>query len=107
MDWDDTRVLLAEPGDFVTTARKAKGKDEWYLGSITDENAREQSVKLDFLTPGQPYEAIVYADGKDASWNKNPMAYQIRKLKVNSNSVLPLQLAAGGGAAVSIKPVRQ
>ncbi|SHJ07861.1 Glycosyl-hydrolase 97 C-terminal, oligomerisation [Hymenobacter daecheongensis DSM 21074] len=104
VDWDDTRILLAEPGDYITTARKAKGKDEWYLGSITDENARPQTVKLDFLTPGQLYEAIIYADAKGASWDKNPMAYQIRKQKVTSKSVLKLQLAAGGGAAVSFKP---
>ncbi|GAA4018464.1 glycoside hydrolase family 97 protein [Hymenobacter fastidiosus] len=104
VDWDDTRILLAEPGDFITTARKAKGKDEWYLGSITDENARQQQVRLDFLTPGQQYEATIYADGKGASWDKNPMAYQIRKQKVTSKSVLKLQLAAGGGVAVSFKP---
>ncbi|UPL49870.1 glycoside hydrolase family 97 protein [Hymenobacter sublimis] len=105
VDWDDTRILLAEPGDYLTTARKAKGKEEWYLGSITDEQARTQTVKLDFLTPGTRYEATIYADAKSASWDKNPMAYQIRKQKVDSKSVLKLQLAAGGGAAVSIKPV--
>ncbi|AHJ96056.1 glycoside hydrolase family 97 protein [Hymenobacter swuensis] len=104
VDWDDTRILLAEPGEFITTARKAKGKEEWYIGSITDENPRQQVVKLDFLTPGQQYEATIYADGKGASWNKNPQAYQIRKQKVNSKSVLKLQLAAGGGAAISLKP---
>ncbi|ALD20516.1 glycoside hydrolase family 97 protein [Hymenobacter sp. DG25A] len=106
VDWDDTRILAAEPGDFLTIARQAKGKDEWYLGAITDENARNQTVKLDFLKPGQRYEATIYADGKGASWDKNPMAYQIRKLKVNSKSALKLQLAAGGGTAVSIKPVK-
>ncbi|TGE23198.1 glycoside hydrolase family 97 protein [Hymenobacter metallicola] len=105
VDWDDTRILLAEPGEFITTARKAKGKDEWYVGSITDENARPQTVKLDFLTPGQPYEATIYADGSGASWDKNPQAYQIRKQPVTSTSTLQLQLAPGGGAAVSIKPV--
>ncbi|RYU78833.1 glycoside hydrolase family 97 protein [Hymenobacter persicinus] len=105
VDWDDTRILLAEPGDYLTTVRKAKGKEEWYLGAITDENARRQSVKLDFLTPGQRYEATIYADGKNASWNNNPMAYQIRRVKVDSRSTLPLALAPGGGAAVSFKPV--
>ncbi|QIX60543.1 glycoside hydrolase family 97 protein [Hymenobacter sp. BT18] len=105
VDWDDTRILAAEPGDYITTARKAKGKEEWYVGAITDENARAQTLKLDFLTPGQRYEATIYADGKDASWDKNPMSYQIRKQKVDSKSTLKLQLAAGGGAAVSIKPV--
>ncbi|SNC67623.1 Glycosyl-hydrolase 97 C-terminal, oligomerisation [Hymenobacter gelipurpurascens] len=105
VDWDDTRILLAEPGDYITTARKAKGKEEWYVGSITDENARTQTVKLDFLTPGTKYEAILYTDGKGASWDKNPQAYQIRKQKVDSKTTLKLQLAAGGGAAVSIKQV--
>jgi hypothetical protein len=107
VDWDDTRILLAEPGDYLTTARKAKGKDEWYLGAITDENARPQQVKLDFLTPGVKYEATIYADGKGASWDKNPQAYQIRRQKVTSRSVLKLQLAPGGGAAVSIKLVKR
>ncbi|MCR5889177.1 glycoside hydrolase family 97 protein [Hymenobacter sp. J193] len=105
MDWDDTRILAAEPGDYITTARKAKGKDEWYLGAITDENARLQTLKLDFLTPGQRYEATIYADGKGASWDKKPMSYQIRKQKVDSKSTLKLPLAAGGGAAVSFKPI--
>ncbi|AIZ64308.1 alpha-glucosidase [Hymenobacter sp. DG25B] len=107
VDWDDTRILAAEPGDYLTIARQAKGKDEWYLGAITDENARTQTVKLDFLKPGQRYEATIYADGKGASWDKNPMAYQIRKLKVNSKSALKLQMAAGGGTAVSIKSVEK
>jgi len=105
VDWDDTRILAAEPGDYLTIARKAKGKEEWYLGSITDENARQQPVKLDFLTPGQRYEAIVYADGKGADWQKNPAAYQITRKVVTSRSSLTLKLAPGGGAAVSFKPV--
>ena len=105
MDWDDTRIVAAEPGDYLTTARKAKGKDEWYLGSITDENARQQAVKLDFLSPGRRYEATVYADGKGADWQKNPTAYQITKKLVTSKSTLLLELAPGGGAAVSFKPV--
>jgi hypothetical protein len=79
VDWDDTRILAAEPGDYLTTARKAKGREEWYVGSITDENARQQNVRLDFLTPSRRYEATIYADGKGASWDKNPMTYQIRK----------------------------
>ncbi|WP_310391031.1 glycoside hydrolase family 97 protein [Hymenobacter sp.] len=104
VDWDDTRILAAEPGDHLTTVRKAKGKDEWYLGSITDEQPRQQSVRLDFLTPGVRYVATVYADGKGADWQKNPMAYQIRQVPVTSKSKLDLKLAPGGGAAVSFKP---
>jgi hypothetical protein len=103
VDWDDTRILAAEPGDYLTIARQAKGKDEWYLGAITDEQARSQTVKLDFLKPGQRYTATIYADGKDADWEKNPMAYQIRQVLVDSKATLKLQLAPGGGAAVSFK----
>jgi hypothetical protein len=105
VDWDDTRVLAAEPGEYVTIARQAKGKNEWCLGAITDEQPRTQTVKLDFLKPGQRYTATIYADAKDAHWEQNPMAYQIRKVSVTSKSSLKLQLAPGGGAAVSIKPV--
>lgn len=105
VDWDDTRILAAEPGDYIITARQAKGKDEWYLGAITDEQARRQIIKLDFLAAGQRYEATIYADAKSADWEKNPMAYQIRKLKVNSKTTLKLELAAGGGTAISFKPV--
>ncbi|MBJ6108811.1 glycoside hydrolase family 97 protein [Hymenobacter sp. BT523] len=107
VDWDDTRILAAEPGDYLTTVRRAKGKDEWYLGAITDENARKQSLKLDFLTPGQRYEATIYADDPGADWQKNPMAYRISKQVVTSKSSLALQLAPGGGAAVSFKPVKR
>jgi len=105
VDWDDTRILAAEPGDYLTTVRKAKGKNEWYLGSITDENARTQPVKLDFLPPGQRFEATIYADAKDADWQKNPAAYQITRQVVTSKSTLTLRLAPGGGAAVSFRPV--
>ena len=103
-DWDDTRIVAAEPGDFLTVARQAKGKDEWYVGSITDEKARSQAVKLDFLAPGRRYVARIYADAPGASWDQNPMAYQVREQAVTSKSTLTLQLAPGGGAAVSIRP---
>ena len=105
VDWDETRILAAEPGDYLTIARKAKGKDEWYLGAITDENARQQTVKLDFLTPDIRYVATIYADGKGADWEKNPMSYQIQEVAVTSKSKLELRLAPGGGAAVSFKPI--
>jgi hypothetical protein len=105
VDWDDTRILAAEPGDYLTTVRRAKGRDEWYLGSITDENARQQPIKLDFLTPGQRYEAILYADGPDADYQQNPTSYRITRQVVTSKSKLTLRLAPGGGAAISFKPV--
>ncbi|QIL77572.1 glycoside hydrolase family 97 protein [Hymenobacter sp. HDW8] len=104
VDWDDTRILAAEPGDYIITARKAKGKDEWYLGAITDEQVRRHTVKLDFLPPKARYTATIYADAKDADWEKNPMAYQIRQVLVDSRTQLPLQLAPGGGTAISLKP---
>jgi len=107
VDWDDTRVLAAEPGDYVTIARQAKGRDAWFVGSITDENARQQPVKLDFLTPGRRYQATLYADGPDADWQKNPMSYRISRQVVTSRSVLNLRLAPGGGAAVSLELVSQ
>lgn len=99
-DWDDTKVINGEVGDYVTIARKAKGKDEWFLGSITDENPREYPVKLDFLTPGATYKAQIYADAPDAHWDKNPTAIVINEQTVTSDSTLVLKLAPGGGEAV-------
>lgn len=103
VDWDDTKILEAEPGDYVTIARKAKGKEEWFVGAIADENARVASTSLAFLTNGKNYVATLYLDGEKAHWKDNPMEYQIQKFIVNNKSVLKLKLAAGGGAAVSIK----
>ncbi|HSJ69255.1 MAG TPA: glycoside hydrolase family 97 protein [Anditalea sp.] len=103
IDWDDTYYLEAEPGDYVTTARKAKGKEEWYIGSVTDENARETNISFSFLPEGKSYIATIYADGKDASWDKNPQSYNIRRVLVNSKSKLKQRIASGGGLAISIK----
>ncbi|WP_345210835.1 glycoside hydrolase family 97 protein [Mucilaginibacter gynuensis] len=103
VDWDDTYILEAEPGDYITIARKAKGKDEWYVGSVTDENARTAVVKFDYLPKGKTYEATIYADGKDADYDKNPQSYTIRKMKVTSKTVLKQAIAPGGGLAISIK----
>jgi hypothetical protein len=100
LDWDDTRILEAEPGDYVTIARKTKGKDEWFLGAITDENVRVSEIRLDFLTPEKKYLAIMYEDAPTAHWQKNPKAYQIRKMNVTSKSKLKLALAPGGGTAI-------
>lgn len=104
VDWDDTKILEAEPGDFLTIARKAKGKDEWYVGAISDENARVATVPLVGLTPGASYVATIYADATDAHWEKNPMAYRIDKHLVDAQSTLKVDLAPGGGAAISLKP---
>ena len=104
VDWDDTKILEAEPGDYVTTARKAKNKDDWFLGAITDENSRTAAAPLNFLNPKQNYIATIYSDAPGAHWEKNPMAYKIGGWLVNSKTILKLPLASGGGAAVSIKP---
>lgn len=103
VDWDDSRIVEAEPGDFLTIARKAKNKNEWFIGAITDENARTSNVNLDFLDNGKQYVATVYADAKDADWDKNPMAYEIKSYIVTNKTALKLVLANGGGAAVSLK----
>jgi len=103
VDWDDSYIIEAEPGDYLTIARKAKGKNEWYVGSITDENSRTATVKFDYLPKGKIFEAIIYADGKDADFEKNPQSYTIRKIKVTSKTVLKQAVASGGGFAISIK----
>jgi hypothetical protein len=103
VDWDDSYVLEAEPGDYISIARKAKNKDQWYIGSVTDENARIATITFDYLPKGKTYEAIIYADGKDASYDKNPHSYAIRKMKVNSKTVIKQAVAPGGGFAISVK----
>jgi hypothetical protein len=103
VDWDDSYILEAEPGDYITIARKAKGKDEWYIGGVTDENARVATISFKFLPKGKTFTATIYADGKDASYDKNPQSYQIRKVKVTSKTVIKQQMAPGGGVAVSVK----
>ena len=102
VDWDDTRVLNAAVGDYITIARKQKGSPNWFLGSITDEQARNFNVKLDFLPAGKTYEATIYADGAGAHWKDNPYPVEIAKRKVRKGDVLNLKLAAGGGCAVSL-----
>ncbi len=103
VDWDDTRVLEAEPGDYITIARKEKGNNSWYLGAITDEHSRTTKLSLGFLDKGRRYQAIIYKDAGNAHWKNNPEAYMIEKRMVDSNSVLSIQLAEGGGMAVSIR----
>ena len=103
-DWDETIYLEAEPGDYITVVRKAKGSDKWFLGAITDENARKTTLTLYFLPKGK-YKAIIYEDAKDAHWKNNPKAYNIRTLEVTAKSKINLVLAAGGGAAISFEPL--
>jgi len=104
VDWDDTRILDAEPGDYLTIARKAKNRDEWYIGAITDEQARSVTIPLSYITPQRPYVATLYIDAADAHWQSNPMAYQIQHFLVNDRTNLKIALASGGGAAISLRP---
>ncbi len=101
-DWDKTEVLDAEPGDFLYLARKEKGNGNWFIGAITDENARMFTAKLAFLEKGKQYKAIIYRDADKAHWQNNPMDYTIETKKVTASTVLNIALAAGGGCAVSI-----
>ena len=105
VDWDDTKILEAEPGDYVTIARKGKGSESWYMGAITDEHERTVNVGLGFLDPGKKYKAVVYKDGAGADWKNNPEVYTIETLTVDSGSRLRVWLAPGGGAAVSVTPM--
>lgn len=103
-DWDDTQIIEAEPGDYITTARKAKGTDNWFIGAITDENSRNAVIPLSFLDKGKKYIAIIYADADNADWKANPEAYQIHSYLVTDKTKLNIKLVNGGGAAISIKP---
>jgi hypothetical protein len=104
VDWDDTKILDAEPGDYIVEARKAKGKSDWFLGAITDENARNITVSFDFLEGGnKQYLATIYRDADNAHWKDNPEAYQIEKRLVNNKTKSDFKLAAGGGCAISFK----
>ena len=102
VDWDDSKYLEAEPGDYVTIARKAKGTNNWFVGGITDENARTSNFTLDFLEPGKQYVATLYADGKDADYQANPTSYQIKKGIVTAKTKMSVKEARSGGFALSL-----
>ena len=102
VDWDDSKYLEAEPGDYITAARKAKGTNNWFVGGITDENARTANFTLDFLEPGKQYVATLYADGKDADYKENPTSYQIKKGIVTNKTKMSVKLARSGGFALSL-----
>ena len=101
-DWDDSRYLEAEPARYITVARKAKGTDNWFVGGKCNEDGHQSTIKLDFLDKGRKYECTIYADAKDASFDKNPKAYVITKRTVKRGDVLKLTEAPGGGFAISI-----
>ena len=106
LDWDETNYLEAEPGEYITIARKAKDTDDWYVGCTAGENGHTSKLVFDFLTPGKQYIATVYADAKDADWKENPQAYTIKKGILTNKSKLNLHAANGGGYAISIKEVK-
>ncbi|WP_046244153.1 glycoside hydrolase family 97 protein [Hymenobacter terrenus] len=105
VDWDDTRILEAEPGEYVTIARQQKGAASWFIGAITNENRRTATLDLSFLPKGR-YTATIYADAADADWKTNPEAYRITRQTVQASSKLRLNLAPGGGAAISLVPAK-
>jgi alpha-glucosidase len=107
VDWDTTRVIHGKIGDYVVVARKAHNSPEWFLGAITDEEARTFQVPLSFLPPGQGYFAEVYADGPGAHWLDNPLPVAISKQPVTSKSTLRIVLAPGGGQAIRFRPTRE
>src|SRR5450631_250991 len=106
-DWDDTRIIAAEPGDYIYIARKEKGSPKWFVGAITDENKRTADLPLTFLDKGNKYIATIYRDAANADWKDNPEAYTIEKFIVDSDTRLRIELAKGGGAAISIFPATE
>jgi len=106
VDWEDTRVLDGKIGDYVVVARQERDGESWYVGAITDEEARTLEVTLSFLSPGRSYVAEIYADGPGAHWLHNPLAIEISERPVDAGSRLTLSLAPGGGQAIRIRPAR-
>ncbi|NUY80364.1 glycoside hydrolase family 97 protein [Flavobacterium sp. MAH-1] len=104
IDWDDSKYLEAEPGQYITAARKAKGKQDWFIGSVGGNDPRTSNINFNFLDKGKTYVATIYADGKDAHYKTNPQSYNIRKVLVTNKSKLSQWVASGGGYAISIVP---
>ncbi|HEY3403757.1 MAG TPA: glycoside hydrolase family 97 protein [Ohtaekwangia sp.] len=102
VDWDDSKYLEAEPGQYITVARKAKGRTNWFVGNVNGEVPRTSTIAFSFLEPGKSYIATLYMDAKEAHYKTNPQAYAIRKVVVTSKSKLTQWSASGGGYAISI-----
>lgn len=103
VDWDDSRYLAAEPGEYIVAARKAKGSEEWFVGGVTNEEARTIQVKFDFLDPAKRYVATLYADAPDADYQTNPEAYSITRGFVDAGGAIGIRMARGGGFAISVR----
>ena len=106
-DWDDTKILGAEPGDYIYIARREKGSSKWFVGAITDENRRTADLKLSFLEKDKKYLATIYRDAPDADWKNNPEAYTIEQFIVDEKTRWRIELAPGGGAAISLIPATE
>ena len=104
VDWDDSKYIEAEPGDYITVARKAKGTNNWFIGGKCDENGHKAVIKLDFLDKGKTYECTIYSDASNADYDKNPKAYTITRKHVKYGDVLKINEAPGGGFGVSLFP---
>ena len=103
IDWSESHYIEAEPGEYITIARKEKGSDKWFVGSVSGEEARVSTITFDFLDPETTYVAQIYADAADAHYKTNPQAYTIREVRCTSKSKLSQRVAAGGGYAISIR----
>lgn len=107
LDWSESRYLEAEPGEYVTVARKAKDSGKWFVGNVTGEKSHESEVKLDFLEKGKTYMATIYEDGKDADYQNAPQSYNIRRVKCSSKTTLKIKAVEGGGFAISFEELPQ
>jgi hypothetical protein len=102
VDWEQSKVLDGEVGDHVTIARKERETGNWFVGGIADENGRTQKLSFDFLEEGKTYKAKIYKDGPNAHWDDNPLDYQIETMEIDKNSELTINVASGGGFAISL-----
>ncbi len=105
LDWDESHYLEAEPGEYITVARRAKGTSDWFVGNVAGENGYTSHLSFSFLEPGKTYVATIYSDAKNAHYKTNPQAYKIRRVIVNHTSTLRQSSAPGGGYAISIKEI--
>lgn len=103
VDWSRTEYLDAEPGEYIVAARKDKNSDNWYVGGVTNADARDYTVDFGFLDPGTTYKATIYSDASDTDCDTNPETYVIKEIDVTSDTKLPVHMARGGGFAISVK----
>ena len=105
VDWHKSKYIDAEPGEFIIVARQDKNSDDWYVGGVTNGDARDYQLSLDFLEPGREYRASIYADAPDADYATNPEAYAISTRDVSASTILPMHMARGGGFAIRLQPL--